>query len=47
MAEHNFTQAVQIADHSYVIVHGMIAVEGRSSEKFNNNDLIGKHYLRL
>ena len=31
MAEQNFTQAVRIADRGYVIVHGKIAVEGRSA----------------
>ena len=30
MAEQNFTQAIRIADRGYVIVHGKIAVEGRS-----------------
>src|SRR5215468_9278859 len=31
MAEQNFTQAIRIADRGYVIVHGKIAVEGRSA----------------
>ena len=47
MAEQNFTQAVRIADRGYVIVHGKIAVEGRSAEELNNNDLIRKFYLGL
>ena len=47
MAEQNFTQAVRIADRGYVIVHGRIAVEGRSAEELNNNDLIKKFYLGL
>jgi branched-chain amino acid transport system ATP-binding protein len=47
MAEQNFTQAIRIADRGYVIVHGRIAVEGRSSEELNNNDLIKKFYLGL
>jgi branched-chain amino acid transport system ATP-binding protein len=47
MAEQNFTQAVRIADRGYVIVHGKIAVEGRSAEELNNNDLIKKFYLGL
>ena len=47
MAEQNFTQAVRIADRGYVIVHGKIAVEGRSTDELNNNDLIKKFYLGL
>jgi branched-chain amino acid transport system ATP-binding protein len=47
MAEQNFTQAVRIADRGYVIVHGKIAVEGRSADELNNNDLIRKFYLGL
>jgi branched-chain amino acid transport system ATP-binding protein len=47
MAEQNFTQAVRIADRGYVIVHGKIAVEGRSAHDLNNNELIKKFYLGL
>ena len=47
MAEQNFQQAIRIADRGYVIVHGRIAVEGRSAEELNNNDLIKKFYLGL
>jgi branched-chain amino acid transport system ATP-binding protein len=47
MAEQNFTQAIRIADRGYVIVHGKIAVEGRSAQDLNNNDLIRKFYLGL
>jgi branched-chain amino acid transport system ATP-binding protein len=47
MAEQNFTQAIRIADRGYVIVHGRIAVEGRSAEELNDNDLIKKFYLGL
>jgi branched-chain amino acid transport system ATP-binding protein len=47
MAEQNFTQAIRIADRGYVIVHGRIAVEGRSAEDLNNNDLVKKFYLGL
>jgi branched-chain amino acid transport system ATP-binding protein len=43
----NFTQAIRIADRGYVIVHGKIAVEGRSADELNNNDLIKKFYLGL
>jgi branched-chain amino acid transport system ATP-binding protein len=45
MTEQNFTQAVRIADRGYVIVHGRIAVEGRSAEELNNHKLIRKFYL--
>jgi branched-chain amino acid transport system ATP-binding protein len=47
MAEQNFNQAIRIADRGYVIVHGRIAFEGRSSDELNNNDLIRKFYLGL
>jgi branched-chain amino acid transport system ATP-binding protein len=47
MAEQNFTQAIRIADRGYVIVHGKIAVEGRSADELNNNDLIKKFYLGI
>jgi branched-chain amino acid transport system ATP-binding protein len=47
MAEQNFTQAIRIADRGYVIVHGRIAVEGRSADELNNNELIKKFYLGL
>jgi len=47
MAEQNFTQAIRIADRGYVIVHGKIAVEGRTAEELNNNELIKKFYLGL
>jgi branched-chain amino acid transport system ATP-binding protein len=45
MAEQNFNQAIRIADRGYVIVHGKIAFEGRSTDELNNNDLIKKFYL--
>jgi branched-chain amino acid transport system ATP-binding protein len=47
MAEQNFVQAVRIADRGYVIVHGRIAVEGRSADELNNSELIRKFYLGL
>src|ERR1700761_21390 len=47
MAEQNFNQAIRIADRGYVIVHGKIAVERRSGDELNNNDLIKKFYLGL
>ena len=47
MAEQNFPQALRMADRGYVIVHGQIAFEGRSSDELNNNELIRKFYLGL
>jgi branched-chain amino acid transport system ATP-binding protein len=47
MAEQNFAQAIRIADRGYVIVHGRIAFEGRSTAELNNNELIRKFYLGL
>ena len=47
IAEQNFTQALRIADRGYVIVHGKIAFEGRSTDELNNNDLIRQFYLGL
>jgi branched-chain amino acid transport system ATP-binding protein len=47
MAEQNFPQALRIADRGYVIVHGKIAFEGRSTDELNNNDLIRKFYLGI
>jgi branched-chain amino acid transport system ATP-binding protein len=47
MAEQNFTQAIRIANRGYVIVHGKIAFEGRTTDELNNNDLIKKFYLGL
>jgi branched-chain amino acid transport system ATP-binding protein len=47
MAEQNFPQAIRIADRGYVIVHGGIAFEGKSTDELNNNDLIRKFYLGL
>jgi len=47
MAEQNFTQAIRIADRGYVIVHGRIAVAGRSMAELNDNELIRKFYLGL
>jgi branched-chain amino acid transport system ATP-binding protein len=45
IAEQNFTQALRIADRGYVIVHGKIVFEGRSTDELNNNELIRKFYL--
>ena len=45
MAEHNFQQALRVADRGYVIVHGSIAFEGRSPRELRENDLVRKLYL--
>jgi branched-chain amino acid transport system ATP-binding protein len=47
IAEHNFNQAVRIADRGYVIVHGRIAFEGGLADELNNNELMLKFYLGL
>jgi len=47
MAEQNFTQAIRIAERGYVLVHGKIAFEGRSTDELNNNDLIRQFYLGM
>ena len=45
MAEQNFHQAVKIADRGYIIVHGRIAFEGRSTQELRENDLVKQYYL--
>jgi branched-chain amino acid transport system ATP-binding protein len=45
MAEQNFTQALRIADSGYVIVHGKIEFEGRSTQELRENELVKKYYL--
>jgi hypothetical protein len=40
-------KVIRIANRGYVIVHGKIAFEGRSTDELNNNDLIKKFYLGL
>jgi len=45
MAEQNFHQAVKIADRGYIIVHGRIAFEGRSTQELSENDLVKQYYL--
>jgi len=47
MAEHNFHQAIRIADRGYVIVHGRIEYEGASRDELSNNELIRKLYMGL
>jgi len=45
MAEQNFHQAVKIADRGYIIVHGRIVFEGRSTQELSENALVKQYYL--
>jgi branched-chain amino acid transport system ATP-binding protein len=45
MAEQNFNQATKIADRGYIIVHGKIEFEGRSTRELAENELVKKFYL--
>jgi len=45
MAEQNFNQATKIADRGYIIVHGKIEFEGRSTRELRENDLVKQYYL--
>jgi branched-chain amino acid transport system ATP-binding protein len=45
MAEQNFNQATKIADRGYIIVHGKIEFEGRSTRELSENELVKKYYL--
>ncbi len=45
MAEQNFNQAIKIADRGYIIVHGEIAFEGRTTEELRENELVKQYYL--
>jgi branched-chain amino acid transport system ATP-binding protein len=45
MAEQNFNQATKIADRGYIIVHGKIEFEGRSTRELRENELEKKYYL--
>ena len=45
MAEQNFNQATKIADRGYIIVHGQIVFEGRSTSELRENELVKKYYL--
>ena len=45
MAEQNFNQATKIADRGYIIVHGRIEFEGRSTQELRENELVKKYYL--
>jgi len=45
MAEQNFNQATKIADRGYIIVHGRIEFEGRTTQELRENELVKKYYL--
>ena len=45
MAEQNFNQATKIADRGYIIVHGKIEFEGKSTRELRENELVKKYYL--
>ena len=45
MAEQNFNQATKIADRGYIIVHGKIEFEGRTTRELAENELVKKFYL--
>jgi branched-chain amino acid transport system ATP-binding protein len=45
MAEQNFNQATKIADRGYIIVHGRIEFEGRTTRDLTEHDLVKKYYL--
>jgi branched-chain amino acid transport system ATP-binding protein len=44
MAEQNFKQAMRIADHGHIIVHGEIVFNG-DVDTLMNNDLVKSYYL--
>jgi branched-chain amino acid transport system ATP-binding protein len=45
IAEQNFNQAIKIADRGYIMVHGEIAFEGRSTDELRENELVKRYYL--
>jgi branched-chain amino acid transport system ATP-binding protein len=45
MADQNFNQATKIADRGYIIVHGKIEFEGKSTEELRGHELVKKYYL--
>jgi branched-chain amino acid transport system ATP-binding protein len=45
MAEQNFNQATKIADRGYIIVHGKIEFEGKSTQELSGHELVKKYYL--
>mgnify|MGYP003336357522 FL=1 len=44
MAEQNFNQAIRIADHGYIIVHGEIVFQG-DVDSIKNNEMVKSFYL--
>ena len=46
MAEQNFKQAIRIADHGYIIVHGEIVSQG-DVESLRDNDMVKNFYLGI
>jgi branched-chain amino acid transport system ATP-binding protein len=44
MAEQNFNQAIRIADHGSIIVHGEIVFSG-DVDSIKNNEMIKSFYL--
>jgi branched-chain amino acid transport system ATP-binding protein len=45
MAEQNFHQAIKIADRGYIIVHGQIAFEGRTTQELSEHAFVKEYYL--
>ena len=45
LAEHNYNQAIRIADRGYIIVHGEIAVAAQSVDELKANDIVKRLYL--
>ena len=45
IAEQNFNQAIKIADRGYIMVHGEIAFEGKSTDELRENELVKRYYL--
>ena len=45
MAEHNFNQAIKVADRGYILVHGEISYAGQSAADLRENPFVKKYYL--
>jgi branched-chain amino acid transport system ATP-binding protein len=45
MAEQNFQQAIRIADHGYVLVHGEIALAAGTPDELRQSDVVRRLYL--
>jgi len=45
IAEQNFNQAIKIADRGYIMVHGEIAFEGKTTDELRENELVKRYYL--